>query len=175
MTIMKTIKHINLADGGLLLKERFPDVHGEAERWVLWRYGSRLRALDSFESGFVEAALREALAEPAQEPFGQLTLSRLSQRFKNHVDVYNFYPAGQSPNLDNVDECYTVYTTPQPPAPAVECDCEELLAALTGCVHIIRNIGAGATTIEKQEADPESALNHARATIAAYEAKKKFK
>ena len=47
-----------------------------------------------------------------QEPFGHVTVCRLSQRFENHYDQYHFYPAGQSPYLDNVDECHTVYTTP---------------------------------------------------------------
>jgi hypothetical protein len=60
-------------------------------------------------------ALREALAEqPAQqEPFGYVTVRRLSQRFENHADQYHFYPAGQSPYLDNVDELHAVYTRPQ--------------------------------------------------------------
>ena len=59
-------------------------------------------------------AIREALAQPEQEPvaFGSVTVRRLSQRFENHHDQYQFYPAGQSPYLDNVDECHTVYTTP---------------------------------------------------------------
>ena len=58
-------------------------------------------------------AIREALAQPEQEPvaFGSVTVRRLSQRFENHHDQYQFYPAGQSPYLDNVDECHTVYTT----------------------------------------------------------------
>ena len=60
-------------------------------------------------------AVCQALAEqPAQqEPFGHVTVRRLSQRFENHADQYHFYPAGQSPYLDNVDECHAVYTRPQ--------------------------------------------------------------
>ncbi len=52
--------------------------------------------------------------QPEQEPvaFGSVTVRRLSQRFENHHDQYQFYPAGQSPYLDNVDECHTVYTAP---------------------------------------------------------------
>lgn len=52
--------------------------------------------------------------QPAQqEPFGHVTVRRLSQRFENHADQHHFYPAGQSPYLDNVDELYAVYTRPQ--------------------------------------------------------------
>lgn len=48
-----------------------------------------------------------------QEPFGHVTVRRLSLRFENHADQYHFYPAGQSPYLDNVDELHAVYTRPQ--------------------------------------------------------------
>ena len=80
-------------------------------------------------------AIREALAQPdvdrrstesketfdQQEPvaFGFVTVRRLSQRFENHHDQYQFYPAGQSPYLDNVDECHTVYTTPPQRKPLI--------------------------------------------------------
>lgn len=60
-------------------------------------------------------AIKEALAQPEQEPFGHVTVRRLSQRFENHHDQFQFYPAGQSPYLDNVDECYALYTTPPQP------------------------------------------------------------
>lgn len=52
--------------------------------------------------------------QPEQEPvaFGSVTVRRLSQRFENHHDQYQFYPAGQPPYLDNVDEVHTVYTSP---------------------------------------------------------------
>ena len=45
-------------------------------------------------------------------PFGHVTVRRLRGRLENHVDQYHFYPAGESPYLDNVDECHTVYTHP---------------------------------------------------------------
>ena len=66
-------------------------------------------------------AIREALAEQPeqQEPFGHVTVRRLSQRFENHHDQYHFYPAGQSPYLDNVDECHAVYTSPPASKPFV--------------------------------------------------------
>ena len=67
------------------------------------------RGFDSIAVG------RAALAETAK-PFGHVTVRRLSQRFQNHVDQYQFYPAGERPYLDNVDECHAVYTAPQPPA-----------------------------------------------------------
>ncbi len=51
------------------------------------------------------------------EPFGHVTVRRLSQRFENHHDQYRFFPAGQSPYTDNIDECHAVYTTPQPAVP----------------------------------------------------------
>jgi hypothetical protein len=66
-------------------------------------------------------ALREALEQPAQqEPFGHVTVRRLSQRFENHADQYHFYPAGQSPYLDNVDEIHAVYTRPQAREPLTD-------------------------------------------------------
>lgn len=46
-------------------------------------------------------------------PFGTVTVRRLSRRHENHVDQYNFYPAGHSPYTDNVDECHIVYTDAQ--------------------------------------------------------------
>lgn len=55
-------------------------------------------------------------AEPVVEPFGHVTIRRLSQRFENHADQYQFYPAGHAPYTDNVDECIAVYTSPPPPA-----------------------------------------------------------
>ena len=57
-------------------------------------------------------ALRARLAEPDDEPVGRVTVRRLSKRFENHTDQYVFYPADQSPYLDNVDECFAVYTRP---------------------------------------------------------------
>ena len=67
-------------------------------------------------------AVCQALAEqPAQqEPFGHVTVRRLSQRFENHVDQYHFYPAGQPPYLDNVDECHAVYARPQAREPLTD-------------------------------------------------------
>lgn len=58
--------------------------------------------------------IAKKVEQPAQqqEPFGYVTVRRLSQRFENHHDQYHFYPAGQSPYLDNVDECHYVYTSP---------------------------------------------------------------
>ena len=55
-----------------------------------------------------------------QEPFGHVTVRRLSQRFENHADQYHFYPAGQSPYLDNVDELHAVYTRPQSMTPLTD-------------------------------------------------------
>lgn len=92
-------------------------------------------ALDALQSGILElnyvdkpracvplhearSALRAALAEPVVEPYGHVTVRRLSQQFENHVDQYTFYPAGYPPYLDNVDECIAVYTAPQPQQPA---------------------------------------------------------
>ena len=62
----------------------------------------------------LKAALGQQRAKPVQETeaFGFVTVRRLSQRFENHHDQYQFYPAGQIPYLDNVDECHTVYTAP---------------------------------------------------------------
>lgn len=45
-------------------------------------------------------------------PFGWVTVRWLSKKYKDHVDQYQFYPWGQSPYLDNVDQCYTVYLKP---------------------------------------------------------------
>lgn len=47
-----------------------------------------------------------------QEPFGHVAVRRLSQRFESHADQYWFYPAGESPYRDNVDEIHAVYTSP---------------------------------------------------------------
>jgi hypothetical protein len=47
-----------------------------------------------------------------QEPYGHVTVRRLSRRHENHADQYHFYPSGQIPYLDNVDECHAVYTHP---------------------------------------------------------------
>lgn len=58
-------------------------------------------------------ALRTAISE-AEKPFGHVTIRRLSRRNIDHVDQYEFYPVGQPPYLDNVDECHTVYLAPQP-------------------------------------------------------------
>ena len=70
-------------------------------------------------------ALRAALAQQAEPvPFGCVTVRRLSLRHENHADQYQFYPAGQSPYLDNVDECHTVYTAPPQRKPLSE---EEIL------------------------------------------------
>lgn len=55
-------------------------------------------------------------AQPAVEPFGHVTVRRLSRRVKCLTDQYVFYSAGQVPYLDNVDECHAVYTAPPPPA-----------------------------------------------------------
>ena len=55
-----------------------------------------------------------------QEPFGHVTVRRLSQRFENQADQYHFYPAGQSPYLDNVDELHAVYTRPQAREPLTD-------------------------------------------------------
>lgn len=57
-------------------------------------------------------------------PFGWVTVRWLSKKYKNHVDQYQFYPRGQSPYLDNVDQCYTVYLNPNPEeSSAVEDPC----------------------------------------------------
>lgn len=56
-------------------------------------------------------------AQPVQgerKPFGTVTIRKLSQRFENHSDQYQFYPAGVPPYLDNVDECVTVYSVDVP-------------------------------------------------------------
>lgn len=61
--------------------------------------------------------------QPAVEPFGHVTVRRLSERFENHADQYTFYPAGQVPYLDNVDECVLVFTaTPSADAPLLTDD-----------------------------------------------------
>ena len=66
-------------------------------------------------------SLRAALAQQAEpSPFGCVTVRRLSLRHENHADQYQFYPAGQSPYLDNVDECHIVYTAPPQQAEPVE-------------------------------------------------------
>ena len=66
------------------------------------------------ERGWVGVSDERLMEMPAQqEPFGHVTVRRLSQRFENHADQYHFYPAGQSPYLDNVDELHAVYTRPQ--------------------------------------------------------------
>lgn len=44
----------------------------------------------------------------------------------------------------------------------------ELVERLFCCVAIIHNMGLGATTIERQEANPESALNQARTLLTKY-------
>lgn len=46
------------------------------------------------------------------QPFGWVTVRWLSKKYKDRVDQYQFYPRGQSPYLDNVDQCYTVYLNP---------------------------------------------------------------
>lgn len=53
----------------------------------------------------------EALLEKPQfvEPYGCVTIQRLSQRLENHVDRYSYYKEGEPPYLDNVDECVSVY------------------------------------------------------------------
>lgn len=62
----------------------------------------------------IDNMVADMVRRPAQqEPFGHVTVRRLSQRFENHADQYHFYPAGQSPYLDNVDELHAVYTRPQ--------------------------------------------------------------
>jgi hypothetical protein len=58
-------------------------------------------------------------AQAQGEPFGHVTVRRLSKRHENHADQYAFYPAGQSPYLDNVDECHAVYLAPPPAAQPV--------------------------------------------------------
>lgn len=72
--------------------------------------------LEWLAEGYWEAEIRKAIAIlrglDAQEPFGCVTVRRLSQRFTNHHDQYHFYPAGQPPYLDNVDEVYTLYAAP---------------------------------------------------------------
>lgn len=108
-------------------------------------------------------ALRAALAETA-EPFGHVTVRRLSQRFENHVDQYQFYPAGERPYLDNVDECHAVYTAPQPPAPAVELTDMEIAGLWVDILSATHKSG-----IHEDGIIPH---RFARAAIAAHEAKK---
>ena len=65
--------------------------------------------------------LRQAIAEAEkQEPFGYVTVRRLSQRYENHAELYAFYPSGQSPYLDNADECHAVYTSPSQRQPLTD-------------------------------------------------------
>lgn len=47
------------------------------------------------------------------EPFGQVTVKHPVGPF--HAPLYTFYPWPQPPYLDNVQECHTVYTSPQVP------------------------------------------------------------
>lgn len=67
-------------------------------------------------------------AETVEEPFGWVTVRRLSRRFENHTDQYQFYPAGQSPYLDNVDECHTVYTAPPQRKPLTRPQINQMMA-----------------------------------------------
>ena len=83
------------------------------------RHLSRMANVDHTERSII-GALRAALEQPAVAPFGHVTVRRLSQRFENHVDLYQFYPAGQIPYTDNVDECIAVYTAPQAQQPAAQ-------------------------------------------------------
>jgi hypothetical protein len=74
----------------------------------------------------------EQPARPQQEPFGHVTVRRLSQRFENHADQYWFHPAGESPYRDNVDEIYAVYTAPPPRQPLTD---EEIDAAMPSGIY----------------------------------------
>ncbi len=47
------------------------------------------------------------------QPFGSVTVKRLSQKHENHRDMYAFYPVGEHAYLDNVDEHHAVYTLSQ--------------------------------------------------------------
>lgn len=74
----------------------------------------------------IDDAVIDTIARPApqpaqqQEPFGHVTVRRLSQRFENHADQYWFFPAGQSPYRDNVDEIHAVYTSPPASKPLTD-------------------------------------------------------
>jgi hypothetical protein len=76
-----------------------------------------------------------------QEPFGRVTVRRLSQRFENHVDDYRFFPWPQPPYLDNADECHTVYThpaqqaKPQPLSDPLRDDIQSLLFEINRAIR----------------------------------------
>lgn len=118
---------------------------------VLAEVDSR-NALDIWD---VSDALRTALEQPAVEPYGHVTVRRLSQRFENHTDQYTFYPAGQVPYLDNADECIAVYTAPQAQQSAqVKWGVDWGSHGDRSCVSIIKKHANGALEVIATEYGP---------------------
>ena len=121
---------------------------GESDRAIYKAIAENLTPMDTDGPNWrqrmadVENTVRVVLSfaapqaqQPAVEPYGHVTVSRLSQRFENHADQYTFYPAGQVPYMDNVDECVPVFTSPPPPADVpllTDDEREEIIAAKSG-------------------------------------------
>lgn len=82
-----------------------------------------------------------ATVPEAAEPFGYVTVRRLSKRFANHVDQFAFYPADQRPYLDNVDECHTVYTAPDRDTQQALSTARAMVASLTAELTALRGAG----------------------------------
>jgi hypothetical protein len=116
-------------------------------------------------------ALRAALAEPVGEPVAWISeagMKELKDTGRTEVFAHKDY------------ECLGTlpfYTAPQPPAPAVECDCEELVAALKKLLcateFVSPNLdimtGTDAIACQRELYSARSAAEAALA-IAAYEA-----
>ena len=81
--------------------------------------------------------------------FGYVTIRRLSKRFENHVDQYQFYPDGHIPYLDNVDECYQVYTKPNPLTPEELWKSDDLMSLNSELGMSIQDIVRFTRIIEK--------------------------
>ena len=63
---------------------------------------------DWLDSKAAITAIKQALAAPVQEPYGQVTVVRNPGCAEQHW----FYRWPEPPYLDNAAECHTVYTTP---------------------------------------------------------------
>jgi hypothetical protein len=81
---------------------------------------ARIQGLVALEVAHEKAitAIKQALAAPVQEPYGQVTVVKKP----GCVDMHWFYRWPDPPYLDNAAECHTLYTNP-PAAPVQEPVC----------------------------------------------------
>lgn len=75
------------------------------------------------------------------EPFGYVTVRRLSQRHPNHADQYQFYKS--TPYVDNVDECHAVYLASHPSREVEPLTDEALGIAMTNSYYDAASFIAG--------------------------------